>query len=87
MVRRILNAINSVGRPDSVVYMHVAEHVTSPLVIICQLCQVSEPLVGKHVVLLGETAGIHVQLLVTLQLHVQIQDANSLSQLLVLVAE
>lgn len=67
--------------------MLVGERVTPCRVIISLLCKVFEFLVGKHVALQGETAGIHVQLLVTLHLHVQIEDVNSLSQSLVLVAE
>ena len=61
------------GRPDSVVYMHVAEHVTLHLVIIyLVLCKVSKHHVAKHVVLQEEAAGTHVWLLVTLHLHAQI---------------
>lgn len=68
--QRILDVINSVGRPDGVVYMLVVEyvtlhHVTFHLVV----TKVSNLLVVKHVVPLEETAGILVQLHVTLWHH------------------
>jgi len=66
LVQRILDAVNSVGRPPC----------DNPSTVL-----VPVPLVSKHVVLQEETAGMRVQLFVMLQLHVQIQDVNSLSQL------
>lgn len=85
--RRTLNVTSSVGRQGSVECMLVAGLVTHRLVILpVRWNQVRKLLVDRHVVLLGEIAGIYVVHFVTLMLLALIPDVISLSQSLVLVA-